>query len=104
MSEYPLLTVAVAMFQSEDTIARALNSIYQQGFHDCEVVVVNDGSSDNSLQVAQSVPLPHAWRSAGPTPDVRFVNHPQNLGLGPARNTAATAARGKYVVFVDSDD
>jgi glycosyltransferase involved in cell wall biosynthesis len=92
------------MFQSEDTITRALQSIYQQDFDDYEVVIVNDGSTDNSLQVAESVIPPEPKAPGQPAVTVRSVNHAQNMGLGPARNTAATEARGKYVVFVDSDD
>jgi len=104
MPDTPLLTVAVAMFQSEDTIARALHSIYQRDFDDYEVVIVNDGSTDNSLQVAKDVTPPDPQESGRPALTVRFVNHPKNMGLGPARTTAATEAMGKYVVFVDSDD
>lgn len=104
MPASPLLTVAVAMYQSEDTITRALESIYSQDFDDYEVLIVNDASSDNSLQVARSVTPPGPTESGKQAVSVRFIDHPHNQGLGPARNTAAAEARGKYVVFVDSDD
>ena len=96
MASTPLITVAVAMYQSEDTITAALESVYSQGFSDLEVVVVNDGSSDESLARAQQVD------SRGiPT---RMVSHPTNRGLGPSRNTGINEARGTYIVFLDSDD
>jgi len=96
MASTPLLTVAVAMYNSHDVIRNALESVFSQGSKDIEVVVVNDGSSDDSLAIAQSI------NTRGiPT---QFVSHPSNQGLGPARNTAITHARGDYIVFLDSDD
>ena len=92
----PLLTVAVAMFNSADTIERALRSVYDQDCTNVEVVVVDDGSTDESLAVAQGV-----WHEGIM---VRFVSHDTNRGLGPARNTAVSNALGDYIVFVDSDD
>ena len=92
----PLLTVAVAMYQSEDTIQRALHSIYQQDFSDYEVVIVNDGSTDRSVEVAESLKHPDV--------PVRLISHASNEGLGPARNTAVREAKGTYIVYVDSDD
>ena len=96
MSATPLLTVAVAMYQSRDTIQRALRSIFTQDFSDYEVLIVDDGSTDGSADVAQTVPQPDV--------PVRIVSHETNQGLGPARNTAIREATGTYVVFVDSDD
>ena len=96
MPDSPLLTVAVAMFNSDDTVEAALESVFSQGTPDVEVVIVNDASSDNSVAVAQSVD-PRGM-------SVRFVHHEVNQGLGPARNSGIKAARGKYIVFLDSDD
>lgn len=96
MASTPLITVAVAMYQSEDTIEAALESIYSQGFHDLEVVIVNDGSTDGSIKKAEGVD------SRGiPT---RIVTHNENRGLGPSRNTGISEAKGHYIVFLDSDD
>jgi CDP-glycerol glycerophosphotransferase len=96
MASPPLLTVALAMFNSHDVISNALESVFSQGFHDLEVIVVNDGSTDDSLAIAQSVDT----RGVVTT----FVSHPTNQGLGPARNTAISHATGRYIVFLDSDD
>jgi glycosyltransferase involved in cell wall biosynthesis len=96
MASTPLITVAVAMFQSEDTIEAALESIYSQGFDDLEVVIVNDASTDGSVKKAEGVD------SRGiPT---RIVTHRENRGLGPSRNTGINEATGRYIVFLDSDD
>jgi glycosyltransferase involved in cell wall biosynthesis len=96
MSATPLLTVAVAMFQAHDTIHRALRSIYDQEFLNYEVVIVDDGSTDQSVGAASAIDHPDV--------SVRVISHETNQGLGPARNTAVAHARGEYVVFVDSDD
>jgi len=96
MASTPLLTVAVAMYNSHDVISKALESVFSQGCKDIEVVVVNDGSSDDSLAIAQSIDTRGI--------SIQFVSHPSNQGLGPARNTAIAHARGDYIVFLDSDD
>lgn len=96
MASTPLITVAVAMYQSEDTIEAALESIYSQGSDGLEVVVVNDGSTDASLSKAERID-----RRGIPT---RIVSHPENRGLGPSRNTGIAEAKGRYIVFLDSDD
>ena len=96
MPDSPLLTVAVAMYNSEDTVTAALESVYSQGTHGVEVVIVNDASSDNSLAIAKEVD------SRGMS--VRVVSHKTNQGLGPARNSGINEAKGKYIVFLDSDD
>ena len=96
MASTPLITVAVAMYQSEDTVEAALESIYSQGFDDLEVVIVNDGSTDASLTKAEGVDT-----RGIPT---RVVTHPENRGLGPSRNTGIKEATGRYIVFLDSDD
>lgn len=79
MPDSPLLTVAVAMFNSEDTVQAALESIYSQGTPGVEVVIVNDASTDRSVSVAQDID------SRGMS--VRVVHHKTNQGLGPARNS-----------------
>lgn len=96
MAERPLLTVAVALYQAEETIAATLNSVFSQGFSDLEVVVVDDCSTDGSVKAVKAV-------DAGST-TVRIIEHQKNQGLGPSRNTAIAHAHGKYIVFLDADD
>ena len=89
-----LLSIVIPIFKVELYIEKCLNSIYGQ-IDDLpvEVVLVNDGTPDGSMDVAQ-----------------RFVNNQTvvvsqvNQGLSVARNNGAKAAHGKYVWFVDSDD
>ena len=96
MSRRPLLTVAVAMYQSELTIENLLNSFVSQLTEDIELLIVDDHSTDDSLQKAKSF--------IADIPGARLLEHPSNQGLGASRNTALAAARGAYMFFVDADD
>ena len=84
------------MYNSADTIEAALESVFSQNVEGVEVIIVNDGSTDDSATVATGVD-PRGF-------PVDIVTHETNLGLGPARNSAVSRARGKYIVFLDSDD
>jgi len=91
----PLLSVVVPFYNVEDYIAPCLESIRVQRLRDIEVVMVDDGSPDNSVDVAQD----YVDR------DDRFrIVTKANAGLGPARNTGTRGASGRYLTFIDSDD
>ncbi len=64
-------------------------------FSDYEIVVVNDGSKDRTLQIAQQL--------ASENPHVKVVNHPVNRGYGAALTSGFNAATGDYIMFMDSD-
>lgn len=91
----PKLSVIVPFYGVEDYIAACLDSILANTFTDFEVICVDDGSLDGSLQVVR--------RYADADPRVRIVRQ-ENQGLGPARNTGVRHARGAYLMFIDSDD
>ena len=96
MPSAPVLTVAVAMYQSEDTIRELLESVVEQVGTDVEILIVDDASTDGSVKAARSVDS-HGI-------PVRIVEHKKNQGLGPSRNTAVAEAAGDYIFFVDADD
>lgn len=91
----PLVSVVVPFFGVEDYIGECLESLRTQLLTDLEVVLVDDGSMDGSALVAK--------RYVASDPRFRLVRQ-ENAGLGPARNTGAAQARGRYLMFVDSDD
>lgn len=93
----PRLSIVVPVYNVERWLGRCLESLYRQGMdeEEFEVVVVNDGTTDNSMAVAQDFAARHA--------NIRIVNR-ENGGLSAARNTGMEHARGRYVWFVDSDD
>lgn len=90
-----LLTVVVPIYNVADYLAECLNSLAGQTYADLEVVLVDDGSTDDSATIAAGYP-----RADG---RFRLIRQP-NRGLGAARNAGIDAGTGEYLTFVDSDD
>lgn len=91
----PKISVIVPVYKVEERLPYCLNSIINQTFTDFEVICVNDGSPDNSLDILNR----YAEK------DSRFkVISQENQGLGPARNTGLNHATGEYICYLDSDD
>lgn len=91
----PLFSVVVPAFNVADYIEGAVRSVQSQTCPDFELLVVDDGSTDNTLQIARQL--------ANVEPRLRVLSQ-TNQGVGAARNTGLKAARGRYVVFLDADD
>jgi len=91
-----LLSLIIPVYNSQQTLAKCLDSILNQSYTDYEIVVVNDGSTDGSQQIIE--------RYATKYPSIiKFVTK-VNEGIGVARNIGITKATGQYIGFVDSDD
>lgn len=91
-SRVPAVSVIVPAYNSAATLARALDSILAQTFTDYEIVVVDDGSTDDLATAA----MPYAGR-------MKLIRQ-ENKGAAAARNTGAKAARGSLLAFLDADD
>ena len=91
----PLVSIIVPIYNVERYLAECLDSIIAQTFADFEAILVNDGSTDASLAIAQ-----HYVRNE---PRFRLISQ-KNGGLSAARNAAIGLTRGRYLLFVDSDD
>jgi len=91
----PLLSVVVPAYNVEDYLSDCLQSILAQSHTTLEVVVVDDGSTDTTGQIADRV--------AAEDPRVRVL-HQANAGLGAARNEGVRQSTGAYLAFADSDD
>jgi glycosyltransferase involved in cell wall biosynthesis len=91
----PLVSVIIPVYNGARFIRQAIDSVLSQIYPAVEVVVVNDGSTDESLAIAEDI----AQRDAR----VRVV-HKRNGGLSAARNTGIEHARGGYLTFLDADD
>jgi glycosyltransferase involved in cell wall biosynthesis len=89
-----MVSVVMPVYNGSATIGRALNSVFSQTLKDIEVVIVDDGSTDN---LAAAV---------APFGDNRLqlLGHPSNKGEPAARNTGIRASRGRYIAFLDCDD
>lgn len=94
MKHQPEVSVVVPAYNREKTLERCVQSALGQTFRDFEVIIVDDGSSDNTTDVALS---------SGDA-RVRLIRHRENRGAGAARNTGAQAAKGEYIAWLDSDD
>jgi len=90
----PAVSVIVPVFDGEKTIERALASILAQTFTDFEIIVVDDGSTDLTVEAVS--------RKYGE--QLRLIEHRKNRGAAAARNTGIVAARGRWVAFLDCDD
>lgn len=90
------VSIIIANYNNSSYISDCLTSVSLQSFADWEALVVDDGSSDNSVDIIKK------FESADPR--ISLIRLGKNQGLSIARNTGLRAARGKYVMFLDSDD
>jgi len=93
INSVPIVSVVIPMFNVEKYISQCIRSVLSQSFHHFELILVDDGCSDNTLEVVKQFD------------DVRIrVISQRNRGLSGARNTGIDAARGIYVALLDADD
>ena len=90
------VSVIVPAFNMEQFIERCLSSLFEQTIDCLEVIVVDDGSTDRTRKIVESL-TPPAGRS------LRLISKP-NGGLSSARNVGIAAARGRWIGLVDADD
>lgn len=90
-----LLSVIVPVYNTEKYIDKCLKSIFRKLPDKTEVIIINDGSTDNSEAVIQKYIKNH--------PEIIYIKQ-QNKGLSAVKNVGIKIAKGKYVVFLDSDD
>lgn len=91
----PLVTVVVPIYNTAKYLDRCVNSLVNQTYQNVEILLINDGSTDASLELC------HAW--ADKDTRIRVINK-SNEGLGKTRNVGISNAKGSYICFCDSDD
>jgi len=91
-----LISVVVTCYNHQDYIEQCLRSIFAQTYRNIELLVLDDGSSDHSAEIIESVLVDSPF----PT---RFESH-ENMGVVKTRNKALQQIQGTYFIFVDSDD
>ena len=90
-----LISVVVAVYNVEKYIGWCLESIVNQTYKNLQIICVNDGSKDSSLQILEEY--------AKKDPRIEIVSQP-NGGLSAARNAGMKVAKGEFITFVDGDD
>lgn len=90
-----LVSIVVPVYNVEKYLNRCISSIVNQTYENIEIILVDDGSKDNSGEICDE------WAEK----DTRIkVIHKSNGGLSSARNAGASVAQGEYISFIDSDD
>jgi CDP-glycerol glycerophosphotransferase len=94
----PDVSVVVIVYNDEDRLPTAVGSVLEQSLRNVEVIIADDCSTDRSFEVAQALAAQHPGT-------VRAIRLPENSGgCGEPRNQGIKVARGRYVMFLDSDD
>lgn len=95
MVQSPLISVVIPVYNTASTLKRCVESLTAQTYRHLEILLVNDGSTDQSGDICS--------RLAGTDPHIHVFTQ-ENQGLSVARNTGVAHAHGEFVAFVDSDD
>lgn len=91
----PDVSIIMPVYNTEKYLSKAVKSVLDQTYRNFEVICVNDGSTDNSFEILQKFQLEHK--------NLKIINT-ENVGAGEARNIGMEAARGDFLLFLDSDD
>lgn len=90
----PKVTVLMSVYNGEKYLREAVDSILNQTFKDFEFLIINDGSTDKTLDILQSYKDPR----------IRIVNNKKNIGLTKSLNKGLKIAKGEYIARMDADD
>ena len=96
MSNYPLLSIIVPVYNTEKYISRCIETIVSQSMNDYELIIINDASTDKSDEIIKK-------RISG-LKNAKYYVLKKNIGVGNARNIGMENSKGKYIGFIDSDD
>jgi glycosyltransferase involved in cell wall biosynthesis len=94
MSKQPLISVIMPVFNAEKYLAEAIRNVVDQTFRDFELLIIDDGSTDTSLEIIKS------FKDSR----IKCVMNTQNKGNYYSRNRGWQIAKGKYIIVMDSDD
>ena len=89
----PEISVIIPVYNGDKTIRETIESVLNQTFSDFELLIINDGSQDTTLEIVSNIPDPR----------IKVFSYP-NAGLNASRNRGISLASGEYVSFIDADD
>lgn len=90
-----IVSIIIPIFNSENYLEKCINSIINQSYKDIEVILINDGSTDSSLEICEKYAIKDKR--------IKIINK-ENTGVSNSRNIGINNAKGKYIFFIDSDD
>jgi len=90
----PRVSVIIPTYNRRNLLGRAINSVLNQNYQDFELIIVDDGSTDNTVKLVKSFNYEI----------IKYIRHDKNRGVSAARNTGIRVAKGDYIAFQDSDD
>ena len=90
------VSIIIPVFNTEKYLKQCFDSVINQTFKDVEIIVVNDGSTDNSVNIIKEYQQKD--------PRIVFVDFQEHKGVSDAKNEGIEIAKGKYITFIDSDD
>ncbi len=90
-----LISVIIPVYNVREYLEKCVNSVITQNYKNLEIILINDGSTDDSGEICEELGEQHRRIS---------IIHQENGGLSDARNTGTKAAKGDYVFYLDSDD
>lgn len=90
----PKVSVIIPTYNRATLLPRAVNSVLNQTYRDFELIIVDDGSTDNTKEVIRKYKDPR----------IQYIKHDKNKGGSAARNLGIKMAKGEYIAFLDSDD
>ena len=93
MTNPPLVSVILPVFNTELYVKEAIKSVLGQTYKNIEVICINDGSTDRSIDILKSF-----------GDKIILIDSKENCGIGEARNKGIRIARGEFLTFMDSDD
>ncbi|MEJ5330084.1 MAG: glycosyltransferase family 2 protein [Desulfobaccales bacterium] len=93
-NENPLVSIIIPTYNRSHTILRSVNSVLHQTYRNFEIIIVDDGSTDNTEKLIMNLN----------STQIKYIKHSINKGAAAARNTGVIAAKGEYIAFQDSDD
>lgn len=92
----PKISIIIPVYNTEKYLKRCLNSVINQSLKDIEIIIINDCSKDNSITIINEF--------KNQDKRIKVINKLKNEGLSAARNTGIEAAKGEYILHIDSND
>ena len=99
MSNFPLVSAIIIFFNEEKFLCEAIKSVFDQSYNNWELLLIDDGSTDKSVEIARLCVEQHPEK-------VRYLEHisHKNRGMSASRNLGVQNANGKYIAHLDADD